>query len=51
VCVPGDGSPCTTVVCEPEENPIIWEIEKWTIIIFTVDYLLRIFTVHAVPAE
>lgn len=49
--MPGDGSPCTTVVCEPEENPIFWHIEMWTIIVFTVDYLLRVFTVHAVPVE
>lgn len=49
--MPGDGAPCTVPVCEPEENPIIWQIEMYTIIIFTVDYLLRVLTVHAVPAE
>lgn len=49
--MPGDGAPCTTKVCEPQENPILWHIEMWTIIIFTVDYLLRVLTVHAVPAE
>lgn len=51
VCVPGPGEPCTSVVCEPEENPIFFQIEMWTIIIFTVDYLLRVLTVHAVPVE
>lgn len=51
VCVPGDGSPCTAPVCEPQENPIIWNIEMYTIIIFTIDYLLRVLTVHAVPSE
>lgn len=50
VCVPGEG-PCTEVVCEPEENPILMQIEMWTIVVFTADYLLRVLTVPFVPVE
>jgi len=39
------------MICPPVENPALWYIEFWTIIIFSVDYLIRVGCVHAVPQE
>ncbi|EWM27103.1 Ion transport [Nannochloropsis gaditana] len=51
VCEPGPTTFCTEVVCRPRENRIIWHLELWTIVIFTIDYLLRVFCVPAVPVD
>lgn len=50
-CVPGPDAPCTEVICAPIENPKLFHIELWTIVIFTIDYLVRMLTVSAVPAR
>jgi hypothetical protein len=51
VCTPGTGSPCTKIICAPEPFPSLVMIEFVTVIIFTVEYIFRILTVHAVPAK
>ncbi len=52
VCVPGTlDSYCTEIVCRPTENRVTWWLELVTISIFSVDYLLRLFTVQAVPVD
>lgn len=35
--------------CHPEPKPALMSIEKGIIIIFTLDYALRMLTVHGVP--
>lgn len=52
VCVPGTpGAVCTKIVCRPEENATLAQIELWTIVVFTIDYLLRLVSVPAVPVD
>jgi hypothetical protein len=44
--------PLTAVNCEPQPWPIFMTLEKVAVAIFTVDYVCRILSVHAVaPAE
>jgi hypothetical protein len=38
-------------LCPPVELPVFLSIEMVTVIIFTIDYLIRMLTVHAVPIE
>ena len=35
----------------PVENPVLHQIELWTIVIFTIDYLVRMLSVSVVPGE
>jgi hypothetical protein len=39
------------MVCVPEPVPLMWHLEAFTIAIFTIDYVLRIALVHAVPQK
>jgi len=39
------------VVCPPLENPVLHQIELWTIIVFTIDYLARVLSVTVVPIK
>ncbi len=41
----------TVTVCHPQEKPAFYQLELWTIVIFTIDYAIRVLTVHAVPRE
>lgn len=38
-------------VCHPREKDAFYQVELWTIVVFTVDYLVRVLTVHAVQHE
>lgn len=52
VCSPGDGTGlCTEIVCHPVESKLITDLNIATVCVFVVDYLARLFTVHAVPGE
>ena len=52
VCVPGTpGAVCTEMVCPPIEKPALWHLEFWTIVIFSIDYLVRVICVHGVPMD
>jgi hypothetical protein len=46
-----EGKPLETEACQPEPLPIFGTIELYCIVIFTVDYLCRVLTVHSMPAE
>ena len=49
ICVPGPDSPCTHTVCFPQPTPAIYGIEVFSMIVFTVEYLVRVACVHGVP--
>lgn len=49
ICVPGPDAPCTHTVCFPQPRPAIYYIEVFAMLVFTVDYLVRVACVHAVP--
>jgi hypothetical protein len=48
-CTPGPDSNCTRVICHPIPKPALHRVEEATIGVFTVEYLMRMLTVHAVP--
>ena len=45
------GSPLSIEACMPQPAPIFETLESITIIIFTVEYVCRALTLHAVPIE
>ncbi len=50
VCTPEDGTGlCTERICPTTENAITLDIHAFTILVFAVDYFVRLATVHAVP--
>lgn len=49
VCVPGPNSLCTQVVCKPVQTRPLQVVESVTVAIFSIELLLRLITVHAVP--
>jgi len=51
ICTPGPDTVCPEVVCRPLENRTTWMLELITIIIFTIDYVLRVFCVPPVPVD
>jgi hypothetical protein len=38
-------------LCEPAARPIFYTLETICIVIFTIEYLLRLLTVHSIPCE
>lgn len=51
VCEPGVlGAECTKTVCAPVENDALLHINTITTALYTIDYVVRICTVHTVPA-
>lgn len=51
VCEPGPTTACSHTICLPQPRPAIHVMETVTMIIFTVEYLVRVAIVHAVPAR
>ena len=49
VCIPGTpGAFCTKIICEPLPKPLLQAIHRFTVIIVTGDYFIRLMTVHTV---
>lgn len=51
VCVPGPTTACSRTICVPQPRPFIQMMETATMVVFTLDYLVRVAIVHAVPAR
>ncbi len=49
ICVPGPDAPCTHMVCFPQPTTAVYAIEAFSMVVFTIDYLVRVACVHAVP--
>ncbi|EWM24405.1 potassium voltage-gated channel subfamily d member 2 [Nannochloropsis gaditana] len=49
VCLPGPDSACPESICPPTQIPALFWVEAVTVGIFTIDYVLRLACVHAVP--
>jgi hypothetical protein len=51
VCKPGVlGAECTKTVCAPVESDALLHINSVTTALYTIDYVVRICTAHALPA-